>query len=284
MKRVDSATARPVLKWVGGKTKLLPKLLRLAPKEFLDYHEPFVGGGALFFALYSAGRLKKKSWLNDANKELMDVYVTVRDNVGGLIECLKVLPNTAEAFERIRNEPQPVPGVPLSVAEAARTIYLNKTCFNGLYRVNRKGKFNSPFGRYKNPTICDEGNLSRAKLALSGVSLLSVNFEEATFSVAKGDFVYFDPPYLQHEDEKNFVGFTAEPFLEDDHERLAALAHLLVERGASVMVSNADTPFARRLYKGPRFRIHSVKAPRSINSKGDARGPVSEIIAVSKKQ
>jgi DNA adenine methylase len=262
--------AAPFLKWVGGKRQLLPEIRKHVPERFGRYFEPFVGGGAVFFDLYAAGRISK-AWLGDVNPRLMLTYAAVRDNVGALIELLLVhsRQHSEKHFYETRVD-RPLP----PIIGAARTIYLNKTCFNGLYRVNRKGEFNVPFGKYKNPNICDAENLRACSTALTRVSLNCVNFDAvaATF----GDFVYFDPPYYPVNETSDFTGYTPGGFGAADQQRLAEHARGLKKLGVHVLLSNADLPPVRELYKG--FEMRTVQAKRAINSKGGKRGSVGELL------
>lgn len=228
-----SATIRnasPFLKWVGGKTQLLPALLDYVPAHFNTYIEPFVGGGALFFALQPA-----KAVLADSNQELINCYTVVRDRVEELIAILSTYTYSEEFYYALRSE------VPLdAVLRAARMIYLNRTCFNGLYRVNKKGQFNVPFGRYENPLICDANKLRAASYALRNVELRCSNYQETLETCAKpGDFVYIDPPYHPVSQYSDFKRYTAEFFYADDQRALSEKVKKLAHHGCSVVVSNS---------------------------------------------
>lgn len=272
-KEVDAAMARSFLKAVGGKTRLLPELLARVPKAFGAYHEPFVGGGALFFAL--APRLR---WahLGDTNAHFVDAYRGVRDDVEGVIRRLRRMKNDEAYYYRMRERV----GRPASdVERAALTIFLNKTSYNGLWRENRRGEMNAPFGHYAKPKICDAANLRACSEAMRQCKSKVVveSFERAAERVEEGDFWYADPPYLPV-DAKSFTGYGATGFGYADHVRLRDVAWMLAERGAHVLLSNADTPTARELYDRKPFRIETVYAPRTINSKGDGRGAVAELL------
>lgn len=268
---------KPFAKWVGGKGQLLTQLLSRVPETFGTYHEPMVGGGALFFGLASE-MLVKKATLNDLNADLVNVYRVVRENVGALISRLENIAsdpkaNTRKFFERIRADD---PTQMDDVGAATRFIYLNRTCFNGLYRVNKKGQFNAPFGDYKNPKICNRENLIDCAHALQEADITCESFHHILERVEGGDFVYFDPPYVPVSETADFVSFTKDGFDNADHQILANVFAELANRDVYVMLSNSDTPFTRELYKD--FYIDTVRARRSINSDGNKRGRVNEII------
>ena len=235
-------TPRPFLKWVGGKRQLLPELLRAvdAVGAFGRYYEPFLGGGALFFALARMSRLERRSYLSDGNPNLMETYLGIRDNVDAVIEFLKrhKAHHGEKHFYAVRTV------VPENVPErAARIIYLNKTCFNGLYRENRKGQFNTPFGRYVNPRICDEKNLRAVARVLNTTDLDIREFEHVADYARKGDLVYFDPPYLPISFTADFTSYSKDKFSLVEHRRLADVSRLLVRRGVHVIVSNSKFKF-----------------------------------------
>jgi DNA adenine methylase len=263
--------ARPFLKWVGGKTQILPDLLKRVPKHFRTYREPFVGAGALYFALRH-----RNAVLSDLNRELVATYVAVRDHVDDVIERLESLAHrhSPELFATLRAK-APFRGFPFDTA--ARMIYLNKTCFNGVFRVNSKGLFNTPIGKFKTPpTICDAENLRACSEALQRAEIIAVDFREALRVVDPGDFVYCDPPYLPRSETADFTAFTAAGFGQADQEALAARARELKALGVHVLLSNAGNDKAKDLYKG--FTVESVYARRSINSDGDKRGVVREYL------
>jgi len=264
--------ASPFLKWVGGKSRLLPELLRHLPARMKRYHEPFVGGGALFFAAQP-----KRASLSDMNGELIHCYREVQANVAGVLDALARHVYEREHFEMIRAlDPHQ-----LGASErAARFIYLNKTCFNGLWRVNRAGQFNVPFGRYKAPKFCDVPTLMRASHALQGVVIEQQSYVEAADKAQEGDFVYFDPPYDPVSATASFTGYTASPFGWPEQERLAAVCAQLNRRGVRFLLSNSATPRIRELYKN--FEQRLVRAPRAINSKSDSRGCVDEILVFNR--
>lgn len=266
------ATARPVLKWAGGKGRLLPELLPRLPQSFNAYHEPFIGGGALFFALAGQGRVGR-AYLSDANPSLIDVYLALRDRVDEVIALLQDHVYEREHYYRVRAR-RPAD---LSLPErAARVVYLNKTCYNGLYRENRRGEFNVPFGRYKNPTICDEPNLRAASRVLQGVDIARRHFSTVLDHAQSGDFVYFDPPYHPVSATANFTAYDRSGFGPDDQRQLREVFAALGDKGVRAMLSNSDTPFIRELYDG--FQIDQVFVARAVNSKANGRGKVAEVI------
>ena len=260
--------AGPFIKWVGGKASLLHELHRHVPARLRGYHEPFVGGGALFFSV-----APRRAVLSDCNAELIHAYQQVRDDVSGLLDILSRHVYERPHFEAVRAQNPLI----LSPAErAARFIYLNKTCFNGLWRVNRAGRFNVPIGRYKDPRFCDPATLFRASHALRGVEIVQQEFEAALSRVAPGDFVYLDPPYDPVSATANFTSYTANAFNWPDQERLATACIALNRRGVRFLLSNSATDRVRDLYK--HFEQRIVHAPRHINSKAEGRGPVEEIL------
>jgi DNA adenine methylase len=270
--------AHPFVKAVGGKTFLLPEILKRLPAKINTYYEPFVGGGAVFFALATERRFKR-AVIGDANEELMITYEAVAQDVDAVIRALKKHVYEEAYYYAVRaQKPRTI------AARAARCIYLNKTGFNGLYRVNRKGEFNVPFGRYTNPKICDEENL-RAVAAVLRVSaphvgvlhVMCLDFEKAVVSAKRGDVFFADPPYFPVSETANFTGYTKGGFTFDDQKRLRDVALRLKSRGVHVLLCNADVPAARKLYaKG--FKLHSVSVRRNVNSKATGRGPVGELL------
>ncbi len=260
--------SHPFLKWVGGKGRLLEQFRDLLPETFERYFEPFFGGGAVFFFLGPP-----KAVLSDVNAELVDCYRAVRDSVDAVIEALGEHRYEKEHFYVVRDlDPRALP----MPERAARTIFLNRSGFNGLFRVNRKGRFIVPFGRYTNPTLCDAPNLRACSLALCGVDLRCGDFEKAVSTAAAGDFVYFDPPYVPVSITANFTHYAAGRFDWQEQERLARLFRKLADRGVQVMLSNSDTGEVRDLYAG--FRIDRVDAARSVNSNPEKRGKVAEVV------
>ena len=276
--------ARPFLKWAGGKTALLPKLLEAAPEQIDTYYEPFLGGGALFFALQAEGRFRQ-AVLSDSNEQLINAWTQVRDAPDALIHALDVYQRKyrehseeerAEFYYTVRSK-----RATCDLGGAARLIFLNKTCFNGLYRVNSRGQFNVPHGRYTNPTICDEENLRAVSEALQGVELRVSDFADAPKDAAKGDFVYFDPPYVPLSETSNFTAYTKSEFGPDQQRRLADTASRLAGQRASVALSNSGHPEVTTMYAGERFEMSEVEAPRAINSDAKRRGRVREYLIQS---
>ncbi|MXX79627.1 MAG: DNA adenine methylase [Chloroflexi bacterium] len=277
-----SEVAKPFLKWAGGKTALLPELLKAAPQRIETYYEPFLGGGALFFALQAEGRFRR-AVLSDSNRELINAYTQVRDNVEGLIRALKVhqrkyreAEDRAEYYYAIRAKK-----LTCSLGGAANLIFMNKTGYNGLYRVNSKGRFNVPHGRYKNPNICDEDNLRAASEALQGVELRVADFAAGPRLAGTGDLVYFDPPYVPMSETAYFTSYTAKEFGMDEQERLANTAATLAAQGSSVALSNSGHPDVAAMYRSQVFRLEEVQVRRAINSKAEGRGPVREYLIQS---
>ena len=226
--------ARPFVKWVGGKRQLLPRLLPHVPQRFGRYFEPFVGGGALFFSL-----APEFAALNDGNARLVRTYRTIRDRVEDVVALLRTYPHDRDFFMSLRAVDIDA-GTDVEVA--AWFIYLNRTAFNGLYRVNSRGGFNVPFGRYKNPTICDAENLRACAAILKGASITHGDFEAVVADAHPGDFVYFDPPYVPLTATSDFTSYTAEGFTDADQVRLRDVALRLKAGGVAVMLSNSGAP------------------------------------------
>jgi DNA adenine methylase len=260
---------RPFLKWAGGKRQLLPALMRLAPRDASTYFEPFVGGGALFFALQP-----KRAVLADVNERLIRTYKGVRNNVEEVIRQLKGFKYTPDFYYRVR-EKDIDSGNDADVA--AWFIYLNKTGFNGLYRVNRDNRFNVPFGRYVNPTICDEDTLRACSAALAKAELRLADFGSVVKEAGRGDFVYFDPPYVPLSATSYFTSYTSQGFAHEEQKRLRNTARRLKKCGVRVLLSNSSAPSVRELY-GSGFDIIEVSATRLVNSKASARGAIVELL------
>lgn len=263
---------RPFLKWAGGKGRLVQELSQFIPKNYERYIEPFLGGGALFFSLFPNIAI-----LSDSNTELIDCYRMVRDRPGSLLRALHkitALPYTEETYYKIRAWRIPVNQ---KIKRAARMIYLNRTAFNGLYRVNRSGEFNTPFGKYGRLSMPSERVILEASEVLQNVELFASDFEKVLRnSVRKGDFVYLDPPYPAVGKYSDFNRYTRDFFTERDQERLCECVKMLDGIGCTFVLSNADHPLIRKLYG--KFKIVQVFAPRYINCKGDRRGGVAEVI------
>ena len=268
---------KPFVKWAGGKRQIIEKLKMYVPDEYEIYYEPFVGGGALLFELSP-----KKAVINDSNKELMNVYSVLCDE-----EKFKKMCNLLNHYEtkhseaffyEIRNKDRLKASFNRlsDYTRAARTIYLNKACFNGLYRVNSKNEFNVPFGKKTHVNTYDGGNLITVSnyLTMNDIKIMNVDFEEAVKMAKKNDFVYFDPPY--DSDTETFNGYTEEGFDKKEQRRLAAVFKDLDARGVYVMLSNHNTLLVQELYKD--YNIHVIEAKRNINSNGKKRGKVEEVI------
>ena len=265
-------SCRPFLKWVGGKTQLLPELLARIPKYRGRYLEPFIGGGALFFA-----HQPRRASLSDINPELINVYKVVRDNVEDLIRDLGKHRYEQEYFYKVRNLDREPGYAALSAVEtASRLIFLNKTCYNGLYRVKAGGKFNTPFGRYTNPTIVDADNLRACSAALRNIELRSGTFLDIEADVTADDFIYFDPPYVPLSMTSSFTSYSNGGFDLTFQVALRDLCVRLRERKISFLLSNSSAPFVLELYKD--FDIVRVKARRAVNSQRAGRGEVDEVL------
>lgn len=263
--------AQPFVKWAGGKRSLLKDLIAHLPDGVMHtYHEPFVGGGALFFALRP--RIGP-AVLSDMNIELMITYRMIQAHPDAVLACLyeHQQQHGKPYYQTIR---QAYPPEDSAIALAAQFIYLNRTCYNGLYRVNRKGRFNVPMGKYRNPVIADTENIQAVSRALQGVALRWQPF--ARLAPEPDDFIYCDPPY-----DGTYDQYTRVRFDYTEQENLEQAARTWCEMGAKVMLSNADTPFIRQLYHARPWRMHEVRAPRMINSKAEGRKPVTELIITS---
>jgi DNA adenine methylase len=267
-----SILARPFLKWAGGKSRLLAQYQPFLPQSFRTYYEPFLGGGALFFHLQP-----QQAVLSDINPELVNLYTCIRDRPEEVIQNLQAhaIQHNSTYYYTTRAT------IPASAAaQAARLIYLNKTCFNGLYRVNTQGNFNVPMGRYKNPKICDPQLLRAASHALQTVIIRERSFE-AILADAKTsqDFVYFDPPYHPRSATSNFTSYSRFAFNVEHQIRLRDIFAQLAAEGVQVMQSNTDCPFIRELYQN--FQIHTIEATRAINSNPAKRGKITEVLVTS---
>lgn len=273
---MDNIVVKPILKWVGGKRQLLSEISPLIPGEFDKYFEPFVGAGAVIFDL-----LPNKAVINDLNNELINVYKVIKDNPDELIDLLKehTNNNNKEYFYKVRELDRQTNYDTLSdIYKASRTIYLNKTAYNGLYRVNKSGQFNTPWGRYKNPKILDADNiLSMSKYFNSkDIKILNCDYKNALNSVSKGDFVYLDPPYLPISSSSAFTSYTADGFGIQQQEELKNTCDVLNNQGVKFLLSNSYHQFLLDLYKD--YNIKIVEARRSVNSKGHKRGKIREIL------
>jgi DNA adenine methylase len=261
--------AEPFIKWAGGKQALVAQLLPHFPKSYNRYLEPFIGGGAVFFSLKHPVAV-----ISDQNEWLIDTYEAIRDDWKAVAAKLERLPNTKEDYLRIRAiSPKTLD----LVNRAAHFIYLNKTCFRGLFRVNRSGQFNVPYGAYDRRYF-DPENLHAVSMALNGTTILRGDFEGAIIGAEKGDFIYFDPPYYKLGGYADFNRYTAGQFREKDQLRLAALCNELSDRDVKWALSNSDTPFIRAIYK--RYRMEPVKARREINLNSQDRD-VAELLVLN---
>jgi len=274
---VTKVIPRPFLKWAGGKRQLVDKLMERSPLEYGNYHEPFVGAGALFFRLYRDNKIRK-AFISDQNAELIDGYLTIRDQVEEVLQLLAGYPHHEDFYYELRAQDPWLMSRPL---RTARMIYLNKTGFNGLYRVNSQGKFNVPFGSYKNPDYCDRSNLMAVSEALQDVEISCTSFEKVLDQARPGDFVYFDPPYVPLSKTANFTAYQANGFSHEQQIQLRDVSVELTKRGIYVMLSNSGTEIVRQLYSIPRFRIEEVQASRAINRNGNGRGKLVEFIVTN---
>lgn len=265
----------PVVKWVGGKRQLLDEITPLLPKQISTYCEPFLGGGAVLFA-----RQPKNAIINDLNADLMLVYEVIRDELEALIASLQKHENTSDYFYHLRDlDRDKAAYKDLSkVEKASRILYLNKTCYNGLFRVNASGEFNSPFGNYKNPNIVNEPILRAVSKFLSSptIQLFSEDFAATLQRVPRGGFVYLDPPYDPVSDTASFTGYNKGGFDRAEQIRLKKCCDALTERGVKFLLSNSATDFIRELYAA--YTIKIVYAKRTVNSDADKRGVVQEVL------
>jgi len=273
---------QPFLKWAGGKSQLLAQLLPLFPKKFNCYHEPFLGGAAVYWYLFS---LKEKGTilfdgvrLSDINEELINCYIHVRSNLDTLIQELDFLKrnHNPENYYKIR-ELNPLNLS--SVQRAARFIYLNKTCYNGLYRVNRSGRFNVPMGSYQDPRVFSAEQLIRNSYALQNVAIECTSFQTVLDWAEPGDFIYFDPPYVPLSKTASFTSYTKYPFGQEQQRELAEVFYTLNDRGCKLMLSNSWSESVINLYQN--FHCIELKASRAINSNAERRGKISELLVIN---
>lgn len=267
--------AAPVVKWVGGKRQLLSEIEPLFPKRYTTYCEPFVGGGAVLFS-----KQPRHAIVNDLNKDLITTYLVIRDDVRTLIELLKQYENTADYFYKVRDLDRDKEQYSQlsSVEKAARLLYLNKTCYNGLFRVNSSGEFNSPFGNYKNPNIVNEPVLLAVNkyFCNNDIAFYSEDFASTLKRIKRGAFVYLDPPYDPVSDTSSFTGYNKGGFDRKEQIRLKNCCDELSANGIKFMLSNSSTDFIKELYNN--YNITTVNANRAINSNGQKRGKVEEVI------
>ncbi len=265
----------PFLKWAGGKQRLMPQYEPYLPPlaDIGRYYEAFIGSAALFFHWQPP-----QATLADRNEKLVEVYRAVQQEVAAVIDALRQHRNDEAYFYAVRGQDESR----LSPVErAARLIYLNRTCYNGLYRENSKGKFNVPFGRYKNPNICHEERLYAASASLQGVELMAADFAEVVETAVAGDFIYFDPPYVPRSRTSSFTAYDKEGFDEADHIRLADAVDDLTARGCKVMLSNSATPLVYDLYNRHPYTLITIHARRNINRNGNGRGPIRELLILN---
>ncbi|WP_297570599.1 DNA adenine methylase [Helicobacter sp. UBA3407] len=279
LSKFQNTESKPFIKWAGGKRALVDSIIASMPRNFNAYFEPFVGGGALFFALKNQGFLESKAiYLSDKNTELINTYQVIQKNPKALLKELESLQknHNKELFYSIRNLDRNKDFMHLdSIFKAARFIYLNKTCFNGLCRYNAKGEFNTPMGSYKNPKIYDKNLIFNASNALQGAQILCLDFVDMIKLAKSGDFVYFDPPYYPLSKTSSFVSYT-DVFLEKEQERLREIFKELDSKNVKVLQSNSNTTFIKEQYKG--FKILEIQAKRAINCKGKKRGEITELL------
>ena len=270
---------KPFVKWAGGKRQLLAELEKSFPKQFGTYFEPFLGGGALLFDLL-AKKPNLKCSVSDLNSDLVLAYVTIRDKLGRLIESLENhsknyhKDSTGYYYEVRKQEPKS------QIEKVSRLLFLNKTCFNGLYRVNSKGKFNVPMGRYTNPNIVIRENLTTVSKFLQSdkIKISCRDFESILKDAKKGDFVYFDPPYQPVSDTANFTSYTHRDFTEDDLQRLADLANQLNSKGSHVLLSNSNTKIVKKIFSSKKWKVKEIAVNRAINSNSQKRTGHKEVL------
>jgi len=268
---------KPIVKWAGGKWRLINKLLPYFPAEFNNYHEPFLGSGAVFFSLFlEIASRKAKAYISDLNDELINLYEVVRDDVEGIIGVSRGHIYDKDYYYYIRSlDPRKLS----RIERASRMLYLNKTCFNGLWRVNSRGQFNVAFGNYTNPQIVDESALRTASNVFKQAELYCADFEEVLENAKSGDFVYLDPPYVPLSSTANFTGYTPYSFTKEDHLRLKKVFTKLVKKGCFVALSNSNTQIVKELYG--RYNIKTISAPRAINCNPQKRGAIQELLILS---
>ncbi|AFI06699.1 DNA adenine methylase [Helicobacter cetorum] len=276
----SSKIYHPFIKWAGGKRNLLPQILPFLPNEFESYFEPFLGGGALFFELFSLGRLEnKKAYLFDINAELINAYEVLKNNPNALIIELQKFKkeHSKEFYYEVREWDRKDNFKEIdSLLRATRFIYLNKTCFNGLYRVNKEGYFNVPMGAYKDPKICDSEVILNSSYALQNATIKHTSYKEVLKLARKFDLIYFDPPYYPLNETSSFTAYSENEFLEKEQKELFRVFDTLAKKQVQVFLSNSNTPFILDLYQG--YKIEILKANRCINSKGNKRSKIDEVL------
>jgi DNA adenine methylase len=276
------APAQPVLKWAGGKRRLVEQYARHFKASFRHYHEPFFGGGAVYFWLHGQGRLRDKICrLTDVNPQLINFYSVLQSRSNELFVHLQSHQENhgEQYYYEIRSQhPERLD----EVAQAARLLYLNRTCFNGLYRENSRGEFNVPMGRYKSPRIFHEEGLVAASRALQGADLSCASYLDVEKHAQPGDLVYFDPPYQPLNPTSSFTSYTQRDFSESDQAELAGLFRRLHDNGVKVLLSNSNAPLIRSLYHG--FKMVEIQAARAINSRADRRQKITELLIVGQRR
>ena len=284
-RKSNNLILRPFLKWAGGKRQLLPVLRQYIPKNLgsSTYFEPFVGAGAFFFDLQP-----KKALINDTNKELINCYQTIKDNPDELLELTREYQKniSRDCYYKLRELDRTSSFDKLSnVQRAARIIYLNKTCFNGLFRVNSQGQFNVPYGDHKNPIVADEVVIRAINkyLTENKIEITNQDFGKAVAKAKKGDFIYFDPPYDPISNSSSFTGYDLNGFGKDEQHRLKKVSDKLIDKGCKVLLSNSATDFIKELYGDKKYySLIEVEATRNINSVGTSRGKINEVLIFSK--
>lgn len=271
----------PVLKWVGGKRQIINEITKYIPKNISTYYEPFLGGGAVLFELQP-----KKAIVNDINSELMNVYEVIKSNIDELITVLKQYQNIEEYFYEVRelDRNKEIFKSMKPVQRASRIIYLNKTCYNGLFRVNKAGEFNAPFGNYKNPNIVNESTLRAVSnyFNKAQISFTCDDFENIVRTARKGAFVYLDPPYDPVSDTASFTGYDKGGFDRHEQIRLKETCDKLNRKEIKFLLSNSATEFIKDLYSD--YNIITIQAKRAINSKGNKRGEIDEVLVMNYEQ
>ncbi len=274
----EHLVVKPFLKWVGGKRQLVPEIkAKYLPPDYQNYYEPFVGAGALFLDLRPSSVV-----INDSNAELINCYLTIKNSVEELIASLRSHRNYQAYYYQIRAwDRQPDYAEKSAIERAARIIFLNKTCYNGLFRVNAKGQFNAPFGRYKSPKILDEDVLRAVSsyLNTAQIQILNLDFQAAIQTATRGDLIYFDPPYDPLSSTSSFTGYDTNGFDRSEQVRLRAIFEYLSNQGCYVLLSNSNTEFILNLYQD--YRIETITATRAINSNAQKRGKVNEVLIMN---
>ena len=283
---IDLQDVRPFVKWAGGKGQLLSELNKMIPSQFNTYFEPFLGGGAMFFYMVSRGMKFNNAYLSDTNAELITAYKVIKVNPKGVSELLQIYDSEYKKYESYSEEQKAYYNrlrgawnnkkLSNDVEREAMFIMLNRTGFNGLYRVNRRGEFKVPPGNYKNPLICDSSNLENVSNALAAATILADDYRNVTQNAQKGDFIYLDPPYQPLKDTSNFTAYTTDGFDNKDQLQLAKVFRKLYSKGCLLLLSNSDTPFITDLYSD--FSIEEVDAQRAINCKSSKRTGHNELI------